>query len=44
VRRAHPRLHRAEWMFDGFAPLPHLLRVLIEPALDGLENMLMLPT
>src|SRR6185503_5953376 len=43
VGGAHPRLHRAEWMLDGLAALTHLLRVLIEPALDGLEDMFMLP-
>jgi hypothetical protein len=31
-------------MLGGLAPLAHLLRVLVEPALHGLENMLMLPT
>lgn len=30
-------------MLDGLAALPHLLRVFIKPALDGLEDMLMLP-
>ncbi len=30
-------------MLDGFAARAHLLRVLVEAALDGLENMLVLP-
>jgi hypothetical protein len=29
-------------MPDRFAALPHLLRMLIEPALNGFENVLML--
>ena len=41
---AHPGLDRAEGMLDRLAPLAHLLRMLVEPALYGLENMLMLPT
>src|SRR4029450_3734258 len=44
VGRAHPGLDRAEWMFDGFAALPHLLGMFVEPALDGLEDLPMLPT
>jgi len=31
-------------MLDRLAPLAHSFRPLIEPALDGVENMLMLPT
>ena len=31
-------------MFDRLTSLPHLLRVLIEPALHHLENVLMLPS
>jgi hypothetical protein len=30
-------------MLDRLAPLAHFLRVLVESALDGFENMLMLP-
>ena len=41
---SHPGLDRAEGMLDGFAPLAHLLRMLVEPALNRLENMLMLPS
>src|ERR1700747_2687109 len=40
---SHPRLERPERMLDRLAPLSHLFRVLVEPALDGFENMLMLP-
>ena len=35
---------RAEGMLDRLAPLAHLLRMLVEPALHGLENVLMLPS
>ena len=31
-------------MLDRLAPLAHLLGMLVEPALDGLENVLVLPT
>jgi hypothetical protein len=31
-------------MLDRFAPLAHLLRMLVEPALNGFENVLMLPS
>ena len=31
-------------MLDALAALAHGLRVLVEPALDGFENLLMLPT
>jgi hypothetical protein len=44
VGGAHPGLDGAEGMLDRFAPLPHLLWVLIEPALHGFENVLMLPS
>src|SRR6516162_5657130 len=44
VGRSHPRLERAERMLDRLAPLAHFLRVLVEPALDGFENMFVLPT
>ena len=30
-------------MLDRLAPLAHFFRVLVEPALDGFGNMLMLP-
>ena len=30
-------------MLDRLAPLAHFFRALVEPALDGFENMLMLP-
>ena len=41
---SHPGLERAERVLDRFAPLAHLLRMLVEPALNRLENMLMLPS
>ena len=44
VRCAHPGLDRAEGMLNRLAPLAHLLRMLVEPALHRLENMLMLPS
>jgi hypothetical protein len=31
-------------MLDRLTPLTHLLRMLIKPALHGLDNMLMLPS
>src|SRR6516162_5447015 len=40
---SHPRLERPERMLDRLTPLAHFFRVLVEPALDGFENMLMLP-
>src|SRR5881396_2411084 len=40
---SHPGLDRAEGMLDRLAPLAHLLRMLVEPALHRLENVLMLP-
>ena len=33
-----------EGMLDRFAPLAHLLRMLVEPALNGFENVLMFPS
>jgi hypothetical protein len=30
-------------VLDRFAPLPHLFRMFVEPALNGFENVLMLP-
>ena len=35
---------RAEGMLDRLAPLTHLFRMLIKPALHRLENVLMLPS
>ena len=40
---AHPELDGAEPMLNGLAPLAHLLRMLFEPLLDGLENILVFP-
>ncbi len=31
-------------MLDGLLPLAHSVEALVEPALNGVENMLMLPT
>ena len=31
-------------MLDGFAPLAHFLWMLVEPPLNGFENVLMLPS
>src|ERR1700719_2946576 len=39
---SHPRLDYPEGMLDRLAPLAHFFRMLVEPALHGLENMLML--
>ena len=41
---SHPRLERPKRMLDRLEPLAHFFRVLVEPALDGFENMLMLPS
>src|SRR5947209_5732963 len=38
-----PRLDCPERMLDCLTPLAHFFRVLVEPALHGFENMLMLP-
>ena len=38
-----PGLDGAEGMFDRLAALAHLLRMLVEPALNGFENVLMFP-
>ena len=43
VSCAHPRLDRAEGVLHRLAPLAHPLRVLVEPPLDRLKNILMLP-
>ena len=44
VGGSHPGFDRAEGMLDHLAPLAHLLRMLIEPALHCLEDVLMLPS
>jgi hypothetical protein len=41
---SHPGLDGAEGMFDRLAALAHLLRLLVEPALNGFENVLMFPS
>jgi hypothetical protein len=41
---SHPGLDRSERMLDRLTPLAHFFRMLVEPALNGLENLLMLPT
>ncbi len=43
VCSAHPVFDGPEGMLDGFAPLAHLLRMLVEPLLDGLKDMLVFP-
>ena len=43
VSCTHTRLDRAEGVLHRLAPLAHPLRVLVEPPLDRLKNMLMLP-
>jgi hypothetical protein len=40
----HRGIDRPEGMLDRLAPLAHFFRVFVEPALDGLENLLMIPT
>jgi hypothetical protein len=35
---SHPGLDRAKGMLDRLAPLPHPLRMLIEPALDKFSD------
>src|SRR6516165_11645062 len=42
VGRSHASFERPERMLNRLAPLAHFLRVLIEPALDGFENMFVL--
>jgi hypothetical protein len=44
VGSSHPSLNRPEGMLDRLAPLAHFFRMLVEPALDGLESLLMVPT
>ena len=41
---SHPGLDGAEGMFDRLASLAHFLRMLVEPALNGFENVLMFPS
>jgi hypothetical protein len=41
---SHPGLDGAKGMFDRLAALAHLLRMLVEPALNGFENVLMFPS
>ena len=40
---AHPGLDGPERVLDGFAPLAHLLRMLVEASLDGLEKVFVFP-
>jgi len=44
VGGSHPGFDCAEGMLDRLTPLTHLLWMLVEPALDRLENMFMLPS
>jgi hypothetical protein len=44
VACSHPGFNCAEGMLNCLAPLAHLLRMLIEPAVHRLENVLMLPS
>ncbi len=43
VCSAHPVFDGSKWMLDGFAPLAHLLRMRVEPPLDGREDGFVLP-
>src|SRR5262249_39918422 len=43
VRGTHPHLHRTEGMLDRLTAGPHGLRILVEPCLHGLDNLLVLP-
>jgi hypothetical protein len=40
----HAGLDGAEGMFDRLTSLAQFLRVLVEPALNGFQNVLMLPS
>jgi hypothetical protein len=40
---SHPGLYRPEWMLNCLTPLPHFLRMFIQPALDGFENGFVFP-
>jgi hypothetical protein len=42
VSGAHAGLDGAEGVFDGLAAPAHRLRVLVEPPLDGLKDLLVL--
>ena len=44
MRGAHAGFDGAERMLDRLPPLAHFLRMLVEPALDGFEYVLMLPS
>ena len=41
---SHPGLDRAEGMLNRLAPLAHLFRMFVEPALHRLKNVLVLPS
>ena len=43
VGGSHPVLDGSKRVFNGFAPLTHLFGMLIEPLLDSLKNVLVLP-
>ena len=43
VRRPHPVLDGSERVLDGVEPDVHFLRMLVEPALDRLDDMFMFP-
>jgi hypothetical protein len=43
VCRTHPHLECGERMLDGFAAHTHGLRVLIEPRLRGLDDVIVFP-
>jgi len=40
---SHPGFDGPEGILDRFAALAHLLRMFVEPPLDSLENMLVIP-
>ena len=44
VGRSHPGFDGAEGMLDGFASPAHRLRMLVEPPLDSLKHMFVLPS
>src|SRR5674476_496276 len=41
---SHPGLDRAEGMLNRLAPLAHLFRMFVEPALHRLKNVFVLPS
>src|SRR5262249_44697362 len=43
VRGTHPHLHRTERMLDRLTARAHGLRILVEPFLHSLDNLLVLP-